>query len=341
MTLKNTHTELITIRDSLLNALNIGIITHSNPDGDAMGSSMAMYLTLKKQGKNVRMITPNAYPEFLQWIKGNQEVIVGDKDKPETLSALNDCDVLIMQDFNVLSRTDWMEEHIKNMPGKKVLIDHHPNPGSVCESIISEPEMSSTSELLYHIFKVWGWDKLVDRDIAEAIYCGILTDTGCFSFNSSDPATFGVIADLLRKGIRKDKVYSLVYNNYSEDRMRLLGLALKDRMKLFPDYNAAYIALTREDLKRFNFRPGDTEGFVNYPLSIRNTRFTALFLEKEDHIKISFRSTGDFPANAFSANHFNGGGHLNAAGGNSSLNLQESLKKFVSLLPEYKKLLTK
>ncbi len=335
MNIKQTHKELTEIRDIVLNARHVGIITHKNPDGDALGSSMAMYLSLKKQNIKVDVFTPNKYPDFLNWIKDNNEIIIGNKDKTVALQTIEDCDVLLLQDFNALSRIDWLAEPVRKHKATKILIDHHPHPENHFDYSISETQMSSTAELVYHLFQVWEWDHLIERDIAEAFYCGILTDTGCFNYNSSDPKLFEVVADLLKKGTRKDHVYALIYNNYSFDRMRLLGLALNQRMQYFPEFKTSYIGLSKADMKAFNFKSGDTEGFVNYPLSIKGTVFTALFLEKASEIKISFRSTGDFPANEFAAKYFNGGGHKNAAGGNSRLTLQESIDKFVSVLPDF------
>jgi bifunctional oligoribonuclease and PAP phosphatase NrnA len=324
------------IHKHILQSTQIGIITHNNPDGDAIGSCMALHLSLKKLGKSSHVILPNAHPSFLQWMKYNEEIIISNEEKDYALQILNKCDLLIMLDFNVLDRTDWLKPHLSVLKTKKILIDHHPKPSNEFDFIVSYPEISSTAELLFHIFRALNWTDLIDRDIAECFYAGILTDTGSFNFNSSNPELFDVVSVLLKKGVRKDFVFSTIYNNYSFDRMRLLGLALNQRMTYFPEYNAAYIALTKDDLEAYDFQTGDTEGFVNYPLSIKNVRFTALFLEKPEEVKISFRSTGDFPANEFAANHFNGGGHKNAAGGNSHLNLDESVQKFVQLLSVYK-----
>jgi len=335
MKIKQTDKILKQIRNIIVNAKHVGIITHKNPDGDALGSSMAMYLSLKKQNIKTHVFTPNQYPDFLAWLKDGEEIIIGEKDKAATIKTLKRCDVLLLQDFNALNRIDWLGETVKNHNATKILIDHHPHPENHFDFLISEPQMSSTAELVYHLFQSWEWDSLIDRDIAEAFYCGILTDTGCFNYNSSDPDSFEVVADLLRKGVRKDYVYALIYNNYSFNRMKLLGLALNERMHYFPEHKTAYIALSKADLKMFNYKSGDTEGFVNYPLSIKGTIFTALFLEKANEIKISFRSIGDFPANEFAAKYFNGGGHKNAAGGNSQLSLQESIDKFVSVLPNF------
>jgi phosphoesterase RecJ-like protein len=228
-----------------------------------------------------------------------------------------------------------LEPIVRKMDCPSLLIDHHPNPCNDATYLISDTSVSSTAELTYECIEKFGWVDKIDRDTGECLYAGIMTDTGCFSFNSSVPRTFEIVASLLNTGIRKDMVYANVYNNYSYNRMKLLGLALKDKLVNMKEYHTAYIALTQDEQKKYHFQPGDTEGFVNYPLSIKGTRFSALFLEKENHTKLSFRSIGDFPANEFAAKYFNGGGHLNAAGGETNLGIQESIDVFVDKLAEY------
>jgi phosphoesterase RecJ-like protein len=313
----------------------ISIVMHHNPDGDALGASMGMYHLLKKLSKDVTVIAPNPYPDFLKWMKDQDKVIIGTTDKIRAISTLKETDFLILLDFNVLNRTDWMEPEIRKLTCKSLLIDHHPNPGDFADHIISSTIPSSTAELVYQFIQQSGWSHLLDKDMGECLYAGIMTDTGGFSHNSSRPETFETVANLLRAGIDKDKIYAEVYNNYSFDRMRFLGHALKEKMQHIPEYNTAFIVLTKEEQKAYNFKAGDTEGFVNYPLSIQGTVFSAFFLEKEDYVKISFRSIGDFPANDFSARYFNGGGHINAAGGESYQTIQETVKKFVQVLESY------
>ncbi|MFW5805807.1 MAG: DHH family phosphoesterase [Bacteroidales bacterium] len=323
------------IKKAILNAENISILMHNNPDGDALGSTQGFYLLLKKLGKNVSVISPNAYPEFLAWMKDHERIIIGNKNKKNCLQQLKETDFLIMMDFNVLSRLDWLEPVVRKMDCPSLLIDHHPEPCNDATYTISDISVSSTAELTIECIEIFGWADLIDRDTGECFYAGIMTDTGCFSYNSSLPRTFEIVASLLNTGIRKDMVYANVYNNYSYSRMKLLGLALKDNLYHIPEYHTAYIVLTQEEQNQYHFHPGDTEGFVNYPLSIKGTRFSALFLEKQNHIKISFRSIGDFPANEFAARYFNGGGHLNAAGGETNLDIQESIDLFVDKLAEY------
>jgi len=312
------------------------IITHYNPDGDAIGSALAFYHYLVKKGKKPVVVSPNDYPEFLHWIPGNEHVVVYKRNNGTVLNALNQADVIFALDFNDSDRVNGLEKFLLAAPGKKVLIDHHPEPADFVDLKISDIKYSSTAELIYFVIESLGDSDLVDRPIAECIYTGIMTDTGSFNYNSSKPYTYYVVSKLLGLGIDKDKIYGNVYDNYSEDRMRLLGYCLNQKMEVFPEYSTALISITKDESKRFHFAPGDSEGFVNYPLSIKGICFTAIFIEKDDEVKISFRSKGNFSTNKFAAKHFDGGGHKNASGGSSRNTLEESLQKFRDLLPQYK-----
>lgn len=216
------------------------------------------------------------------------------------------------------------------------MIDHHPDPTHFAEITISDTLYSSTAEMIFHVIESLGDEHLMNKEIAECIYCGIMTDTGSFNYNSSNPYTYSVVSKLIGLGINKDKIYWNVYDNFSVDRMRLLGYCLYQKMQVFPEYRSAFISLTKKDIQEFKFSPGDTEGFVNYPLSIKGIRFTGIFIEHDKHIKISFRSKGNFAVNKFAEDHFNGGGHINASGGYSYLSFEETLNKFKELLPQYK-----
>lgn len=312
------------------------IITHYNPDGDAIGSALGFYHYLVKKGKNPIVVSPNDYPEFLHWIPGNENVVVYKRNNGTVLNALKDADVIFALDFNDSDRINGLEKFLLEAPGKKVLIDHHPEPGSFVDLIISDTQYSSTAELVYHVIESLGDEDLIDKKIAECIYTGIMTDTGSFNYNSSNPYTYYVVSKLIELGIDKDMIYGNIYDNYSEDRMRLLGYCLNQKMEVFHDYHTAFISISKDELKKFNFAPGDSEGFVNYPLSIKRIYFTAIFIEKDDEIKISFRSKGNFSTNKFAEKHFNGGGHKNASGGSSKDTFNDTLKKFRSLLPQYK-----
>jgi len=330
---KNTITQL---KNTIQDSSKPLIITHYNPDGDAIGSALAFYHYLVKKGKDPVVVSPNDYPEFLHWMPGNDKVIVYKRNTGTVLNAIKDADVIFCLDFNTPERTEGLEKYITEAKGKKVLIDHHPNPNEFADIIVSETSYSSTAEMVYHVIESLGDEEVIDKNIAECIYTGIMTDTGSFNYNSSNPYTYHVVSKLIGFGIDKDKIYWNIYDNYSTDRMRLLGYCLFKKMQVLDDYKTAYITISLKEQKEFNFAPGDSEGFVNYPLSIKGIRFTAIFMEKEKNIKISFRSKGQFAVNKFAEKHFQGGGHINASGGYSYDTLENTINKFVNLLAEYK-----
>lgn len=326
---------MIEIKELLSTPKKIIITTHINPDGDAIGSVLAMNQYLQMKGHEVKVLTPNDYPDFLKWMKGNHEIIIFHDNREKGERLINSADLIFCMDYNEPSRLKDLGEKVLKSPAQKILIDHHPNPEEIFDYKYSDISVSSTAELLYRFITEMGDKNLINKDIAECLYSGIMTDTGCFSFNSSNPSTFLTCAELLSKGIHKDKIFNLIYNNFSHDRMKLMGYCLNDKLKVIPELHTAYIWLTSEEFKRFNFKAGDTEGFVNLPHSIKDIHFTALFLEKKDHVKISFRSRGNFSVNEFSKKYFNGGGHKNAAGGESKLSMKETIVKFETLLNEY------
>lgn len=336
-----SESKINTLSDLIVQSEKIILITHYNPDGDAMGSSLALYHYLIKKGKSPILVTPNDYPEFLHWLPGNEKVVVYKRQNGTVLNAIKEADLMFTLDFNDLDRTEGMEKFLGESKAKKVLIDHHPDPGNFADLIISETFYSSTAELVFHIIESMNDLDLMTPEIAECIYTGIMTDTGSFNYNSSRPYTYYVVSKLIEIGINKDKIYGNIYDNYSVERMRLFGYCLNQKMEVFPEFHTAFISLSQKELRDFKFVPGDTEGFVNYPLSIKGIRFSAFFIEKDKQVKISFRSKGDFATNKFSQKHFNGGGHINASGGSSSLTLDETLIKFKELLSNYKKDLEK
>jgi len=338
--LKNTELHTFNAIEKALKAAHkIAIVPHENPDGDAIGSALGLGQALKNQGKEVTVISANDYPDFLKWFSSDVPLLIYDKNKNKVKALLQDVDLLICVDFNEPKRAGHLEKKILGFDKTKILIDHHPYPADFCNYTVSETQYSSTAELVVDVLAQTGMTSFIDEKSAEALYTGILTDTGGYSHNTSKN-TFKVVSELMECGINTDRIQSAVFHNFSSDRMRLLGYCLHQKMVVFPEYRTAYIALTQKELEAFNFKPGDTEGFVNYPLSIDNIVFTALFIEKNEYVKASFRSKGNFPANAFSRDHFNGGGHLNAAGGESELGFEETLQKFTDLLPEYADLLT-
>jgi phosphoesterase RecJ-like protein len=245
-------------------------------------------------------------------------------------------DLIFAIDFNEMKRFRELKDIFDESEAFKVLIDHHPDPSMKVDCMLSDTSASSTAELVYRFIHETGNMRWIDKDIATCLFTGIMTDTGCFSYNSSNRKTWETVADLLDYDINKDQIYALTYDNYSEHRMRLLGFSLNDKMEVFPEYKTGLITLSKEDMARYHFEVGDSEGFVNYPLSIKGVIFSALFLEKDEHVKISFRSKGNFPVNEFSRDNFQGGGHKNASGGEASCSLQEAVRQFKELLPRYK-----
>ncbi|TAJ08676.1 bifunctional oligoribonuclease/PAP phosphatase NrnA [Marinilabiliaceae bacterium JC017] len=314
---------------------DIVVVPHHNPDGDALGSALGLSGALKAMGKSVKVVSPNGFADFLAWMTDAAEVISYEQ-KPELARRYTaNAQMIIMVDFNGLSRVRGMQSLLENSKAFRIMIDHHPDPEDAADIMISDPEVSSTCELVYSVLKGAGWNHYLSKELAECIYAGIMTDTGSLSYNSSRPETYHVVAELVERGIDKDKVHHLVFHSNSFSRMRLLGHSLGQKMVLIPECKAAYISLSTDELKRFDFKPGDTEGIVNYPLSIDGVNISALFTEKDDFVKISFRSRGSFPVNKFSEAHFNGGGHMNAAGGESKLSLAEAIRQFETLLPEF------
>jgi phosphoesterase RecJ-like protein len=327
--------------EDLINLINtnkkITIVTHVNPDGDAIGSATAWYNFLKERDIKPIIVVPNHFPDFLRWIDGCESICVYYNQREKCERILKYSDLLFCLDFNNLSRLESLGEYIKTLNLKKVLIDHHI--GAKKEDFtlaLSKTPISSTCEIVYNIIWQITKTKQVSPQIAESLYTGIMTDTGAFT-HSCSANLFRIVADLMECGINREKIHSKVYNSFSASRMRLMGYCIS-KMEVIHQYRTAYISLTREELDRFKFEPGDTEGFVNIPLSIKNIVLSVFFTEsKEGYIKISLRSTGDFSVDDMARKYFNGGGHKNASGGKSFLTLDETISHFKSILPELKK----
>lgn len=315
---------------------NILITTHVNSDGDAIGSTLAMKGILKKLSKIVHIVTPNDFPGFLQWMEGAEDILIYYHSKQKVKDLAKNADLILCIDYNDSKRLENAEKTILESRAYKILIDHHPDPGNFTDLVISDLSPGSSAEVIYSLIKDMGYDHLIDKPIAESLYTGVMTDTGNFSFASSYPGVWIMVAELLEKGIDKDRIYSLVYDNYSEKRMRMMGYCLNEKMQVFPELNTAVIGLTKQEMEKFDHVPGDTEGFVNLPFSIKGIKLTALFLEKKDHVRISMRSRGNFSVNKLSRKHFNGGGHLNAAGGELKMSVEEAIKTFHKILSQYK-----
>lgn len=313
---------------------SIVIVPHVHPDGDAMGSVLGLWRVLKNAGLKVKMVSPTKYPEFYHWMDGHEQVIIFSHHPKQAASAIEEADLMICMDFNQISRVGNMKALVENFQGKKILVDHHPFPDDFCDLTISDVSCSSTAELIFSVLQSTEFLQFVDRNAATSFFTGIMTDTGSFDFSVSDPRTFETVARLTRMGIDQQDIHSKVYDNYSADRMRLMGFCLSKRMTVYPECHAASMYISLEDQKAFNFVTGDNEGFVNLPLSIKGIVFSALFTEKEKYVKVSFRSKGEFAVNEICAKYFNGGGHRNASGGEFYASLNETIAKFESLLPE-------
>jgi phosphoesterase RecJ-like protein len=311
------------------------ITTHYNPDGDAIGSSMALYHFLTSQGIKSKVLIPNELPSFLQWMPGIADAVIYVENPENADDLLASADLIFCMDYNGLGRVKLFTDQLRAAKATRIIIDHHIQPENEFDLIFSEIGVSSTSELLYQIIQQTGHIDSLTKEMAECLFVGIMTDTGSFSFACNRPETFEIAANLIKTGMDVEKVHRLVYDTYSESRMRLLGHCLGSNMKVLLEHATAYIWLTKEDLEKYNYQQGDTEGVVNYALSIENVAVAALFTERDDRVRVSLRSKGEFSVNEFARAHFNGGGHRNAAGGDIFKNMPETLAWFESLLPAY------
>lgn len=313
-------------------AERIVILTHLSPDGDAVGSSLGLYHFLREIGKEPVVVVPNRFPSFLNWMSGAADIVVLEEKHKEVQGLITEADLLICVDFNDLKRIDGAKPFVEQSHAKKILIDHHLSPEAFADVTISHPEISSSSELVFRLICRMGFFQNITQACAESIYVGMMTDTGNFSYASQSPEIYHIISELLSKGIDKDNIYRLVYNTYSENRMRLMGFCLVEKMKLYKEQRTAVISLSLDELARFDYQVGDAEGFVNIPLSIEGIDISVFVREDVKKVKMSFRSQGTFPVNKMASTYFNGGGHLNAAGGESYLSLAETLDKLEKVI---------
>lgn len=315
-------------KNEIEDADNIVIVTHVGPDGDAMGSALGLWHFLMTENKSSKVIVPSPPPNFLMWMPGAEHVLIYKHNQKEADRYIAEADLIFAVDFNAANRLSGMADVILASKARKIMVDHHLNPENFANITISYPIISSTSELIFRLICRMGYFHKINLACAECIYVGMMTDTGGFTYNSNHEEIYIIINELLKIGIDKDKIYQQVYSAYSADRMRLMGYCLYEKMKIYPEQNAALITLTQEELKRFNYDNGDAEGFVNIPLSIKNVNFSVFMREDADKIKVSLRSEGTFPTNKFAAKYFNGGGHLNASGGESYTTLEEAVRIF-------------
>ena len=319
----------------------IVIIPHVNPDGDAIGSALGLNDVFNNAGFESNVIVPNDFPVYLSWLGSVGVPLIYDQNSEQCNKLIDNTDALFFLDFNDVKRLGKLEEYLRLNTKKVVLIDHHPDPQIKADFMFSDMNVSSTAELVYDFVEALDMLDSLGVNGANALLTGIIADTGSFSHNASRPPMYHIVGELIKRGADKEKINESLYNNFSEKRMRLLGYCLSEKMEIFPEFRTALIWLSAEELKRFDFHPGDTEGFVNYPLSVRGVVFSAFFMEKHDQVKISFRSKGSFATNDFSGVHFNGGGHRNASGGETKLSMEAALALFRELLPQYSERLEK
>jgi bifunctional oligoribonuclease and PAP phosphatase NrnA len=323
------------VSERLKTPKKIFLTSHSNPDGDALGSLLAMYHFLSRLGHEVSMMVPNRFPAFLNWMPGKENILLYENDMERCNMLFEGAELLFSLDYNSPDRIEKAADSFKDSRAFKILIDHHVQPElKAYDHLVITTEISSTSELVYLLMKAID-PEMIDKTIAECICVGIMTDTGSFSYNCNYESTFAIIAELIGKGIRVDEINRKIYATNSENRLRLLGFALSQKLKVLPQFRTAFISLSQSELQEYKHKTGDTEGLVNYALSIDGVVFAALFTERANKIRVSFRSVGDFSVNDFARNHFSGGGHRNAAGGDSFEDMEKTLKKFERLLKDY------
>ena len=321
--------QLARLSQLISDAETILITCHKSPDGDAIGSSLGLADYLRHLGKEPVVIVPDQYPDFLMWLPNTEKIIRYDKQRDKADLLFKIADLVFCLDYNAPSRVDEMEEALVSSPATRVLIDHHLNPDVPADRIISEPEASSTCELVFRLVWQMGAFPTLTKQFAVPIYCGMMTDTGGFTYNSSRPEIFFIISELLTKRIDKDKIYRNVYHNYSESRIRLMGYVMYEKLVYMPEYNAAYYTLTKDELKRFRFIKGDAEGLVNIPQQIKGLRLSISLredTEKDRVVWVSLRSVDNFPCNLMAEEFFNGGGHLNASGGHLDMTIDEAVQ---------------
>ena len=324
-----TERECSQLRSLINNAETIVLCCHLNADGDALGAMLGWAEVLKAMGKEPLVVAPDQYPDYLQWLPNTEKIVRYDKRKDFVNTVLKIADLVFCLDFNTLSRTDAMAEALGNSPAQKVLIDHHPDPNVGAVLTFSHPEMSSTCELVFRIVWQMGMFDQLGKHFAIPVYCGMMTDTGGFTYNSSSPDIYFIISQLLTKHIDKDKIYRNVFHNYSEHRIRMVGYVLCHKLVVDELRHAAFYTLTRDDLKRFHFIKGDAEGLVNMPLQIKGLKLSISLREDTERDKliwVSLRSVDDFPCNKMAEQFFNGGGHLNASGGRLQCTMDEAIE---------------
>lgn len=317
--------------------LRAAIVSHTNPDGDAVGSSLAWAGALRALGHEATCIVPNKYPYFLDWMPGIEEVVVFRNDtEGRAARALAEADLIFCLDFNAVSRLEILSDTLSaNTSARRILIDHHLSPDEGFDLMFSYPGASSTCYIMYRLIEALFGTEAITQQMAEALYVGMMTDTGNFAFSSLTPGLFRAVATLVERGVHVPTVYNNVYNAYTEGRARLFGYAINRKMQLIEDGTVAYMSLMEHEMRRFGFQQGDSEGFVNYALTIKKMKMSAMFLAHRKFIRVSLRSRGDVDVNLFARKYFNGGGHKNAAGGKSYDTMEETIARYVRSVREF------
>jgi phosphoesterase RecJ-like protein len=332
--------DIASLKDLLSEPKHIVITTHHRPDGDAMGSSLGLFNYLIQKGHYVKLIAPSDYPIFLHWLPNNPEVIVYTERVKDSRELIAKAELIFCLDFNALSRIHDMGEFVRESKAKKVMIDHHLEPEGFDDYRHWSINACATAQLVYDFISTkMGEPELINKDVATCLYTGIMTDSGSFRFPTTTAEVHHIVGDLIHRGAENWRIHQLVYDNFSESRLRFLGHCLLNNLEVIPEYKTAIITVSKKELEQFQIVTGDTEGVVNYALSINGIRLAALIIERPDRVKLSVRSTGDFPANEICKRYFNGGGHRNASGGYSQKSLEQVISQFKAILPEYKNLL--
>ncbi|ASZ12824.1 bifunctional oligoribonuclease/PAP phosphatase NrnA [Chitinophaga pendula] len=327
------------IKPLLEDPKKIVVTMHQKPDADAMGSSLALYHYLQQKGHEVTVISPTNFPDFLKWMPGAAQVVDFESMQEKALKSLEGVELLFCLDFNALYRTKNLAPYLEQVDGVKILIDHHLEPQPTFDYGVSDTTASSTAQLVYETLYRLGEERYITVDMASCIYAGTMTDTGSFRFASTTARVHRMVADLMDRGLKHEEVHQAIYDNFLENRLRFLGHALLNRMEVFYEYNTAMIAIPYSDLKRFDLQTGDTEGVVNFLLSIQGIKLAALIIDRNVEVKLSFRSKGNFDVNTFARKYFDGGGHFNASGGRSTDPLDVTVDRFVKAIEENETLL--
>ncbi|GAB2604552.1 DHH family phosphoesterase [Spirosoma areae] len=317
-------------------AQTVLITTHQNPDADAMGSSLGLAGYLRKKGHRVTVVTPTDYPQNLHWMSGNDDVVAFDEKIRVSINQLfEQADVIFCLDFSSLDRIRELAPMVRQSRARKILIDHHLEPESFADLALWDAGAAATAELVFRLIVEMGDKHLIDGSIAECLYSGLMTDTGSFRHSNTTGNVHRIAADLVDLNIDVSSIHRRIFDNVSLDKFRLLGYVLNDKLKVLPEFRFAYITLTDAELKRYRSKTGDTEGMVNYALAVEGVVVAAILIDRNDEIRISFRSVGNFSVRDLASKHFDGGGHRNAAGGRSKRSLAETEQKLLTILPQY------